>query len=577
MILGAPVRAEEPDGLVTVEVEYGVRESTARAMLEYVNKFRTGQDIDGQKPEYRDMDGNQVPVKDLIPLEYDYDLEKVAVQRAIEIALKMAHEKPDGRGWYEGDPEGIPYWSRGENIAGGQTTHLSVFRAWREDEEDYYGQGHRRNMLSENYNCIGIGHVYLNGVHYWTQELGYRDTEDGFGIPTEARDATVTSPVRLWRNKMGNISLSAASGKISVQAGKTKALPKVSVSFTYQEGWPWPGDNFFTGTPEVSWTSSQKSIAVISGTKVKGVSPGKATLKASALGLSVNVTATVTAAPAPVITAQPEGLARFVGETASFSVSASGSGLSYRWQCSSDEGKTWRNVTDKNEGWNGPKLSVTVKDSLNGYQYRCVVTGNGQSVNSEAARLSVQAQIVTQPSSKGRYAGDSAKFTVKATGAGLTYRWQCSSDAGKTWRNVSEANQGWNGKSLTIVAKGKLNGYRYRCVITDAYGVILISNAVKLNVPLPKILTQPAPKSVKAGAKARFTIEAEGYQVKYRWQCSSDGGTTWRNVSDKNEGFDTNQLTLTTKSAWNGYLYRCRVTDTDGRHSYSDAAKLTVK
>ena len=35
---------------------------------------------------------------------------------------------------------------------------------WREDEEDYNGQGHRRNMLNENFTAIGMGHVYYNGT-----------------------------------------------------------------------------------------------------------------------------------------------------------------------------------------------------------------------------------------------------------------------------------------------------------------------------------------------------------------------------------------------------------------------------
>ena len=49
---------------------------------------------------------------------------------------------------------------------------ISVFIDWREDDDDYEGQGHRRNMLSADFDAIGMGHVYSNGVHYWAMELG---------------------------------------------------------------------------------------------------------------------------------------------------------------------------------------------------------------------------------------------------------------------------------------------------------------------------------------------------------------------------------------------------------------------
>ena len=45
-----------------------------------------------------------------------------------------------------------------ENIAAGQGTYdtaYEVYMAWREDDENYDGQGHRRNMLGD-FNCIGI-------------------------------------------------------------------------------------------------------------------------------------------------------------------------------------------------------------------------------------------------------------------------------------------------------------------------------------------------------------------------------------------------------------------------------------
>jgi uncharacterized protein YkwD len=61
----------------------------------------------------------------------------------------------------------------GENIAAGQTTPESVVDAWIDSP------GHRANILSENFQEIGIGYYYLeddtgsvNYHHYWTQAFG---------------------------------------------------------------------------------------------------------------------------------------------------------------------------------------------------------------------------------------------------------------------------------------------------------------------------------------------------------------------------------------------------------------------
>ena len=107
---------------------------------------------------------------DLKELKYDYDLERVAMKRAAEIALSYDHERPMGgyaRDTYK--QENISYRYAGENIAAGQTTASQVNFGWREDDKTYAGQGHRRNMLSSDYNCVGIGHVYYNRTHYWVE------------------------------------------------------------------------------------------------------------------------------------------------------------------------------------------------------------------------------------------------------------------------------------------------------------------------------------------------------------------------------------------------------------------------
>ncbi|WP_424932593.1 CAP domain-containing protein [Amaricoccus macauensis] len=66
--------------------------------------------------------------------------------------------------------EGYDWRALGENIAAGYSTPEAVVQAW------INSPGHRSNMLSENFDEIGIGHVLLENDggnlrynHYWTQ------------------------------------------------------------------------------------------------------------------------------------------------------------------------------------------------------------------------------------------------------------------------------------------------------------------------------------------------------------------------------------------------------------------------
>ena len=87
--------------------------------------------------------------------------------------------------------------------------------------------------------------------------------------------------------------------------------------------------------------------------------------------------------------------------------------------------------------------------------------------------------ISTQPKSVSAAIGTTAKFTVAATGGGLKYQWQVSTD-GSTWKNSSAT--GYNTKTISLKATASKNGYRYRCVITDANGSKMTSTAAKLTV-----------------------------------------------------------------------------------------------
>lgn len=89
----------------------------------------------------------------------------------------------------------------------------------------------------------------------------------------------------------------------------------------------------------------------------------------------------------PSITIQPQSATVTEGESVSFSLAASGSGLSYQWQQSSDGGQSWTDISGAtSDSYNTGATSM----AMNGTQYRCVITNAAGSVTSVAATLIVQ-------------------------------------------------------------------------------------------------------------------------------------------------------------------------------------------
>ncbi|MGM9942815.1 MAG: hypothetical protein ACI31Q_01855, partial [Erysipelotrichaceae bacterium] len=108
--------------------------------------------------------------------------------------------------------------------------------------------------------------------------------------------------------------------------------------------------------------------------------------------------------------------------------------------------------------------------------------------------------------------------------------------------------------------------------VTDANGNSVTSDGAKLIVGEScKITSQPTDQTVAVGERAVFTVVASGTDLTYQWQISVDGGTTWKSFANTTDTFS-----ITAKAAYNGYMYRCIVTDANGNSVTSDGAKLIV-
>ncbi|HIT24860.1 MAG TPA: hypothetical protein IAC27_02275 [Candidatus Enterenecus avicola] len=283
----APVFAAGTDINVQLDVTYS--QTDAREMLTLVNNFRTGNQAwywNEDNSTKTDQSGK------LQGLTYDYNLERVAMQRAAEIVVTYSHTRPDGSGWDTAYGElGANYRSAAENIAVGYTSAEDVFVAWREDDEDYAGQGHRRNMLSEDVTSIGIAHVVYGEMDFWVQEFGTL-TNPNTTPTTPATDATVD--IRVASSSIRSVTLGTVS-PLSLEAGKQADLPTVSATLKTNDTWAYTPAIHVDMEP--GWTVTAGSDVVkVEGDKLTALSAGSATLSATVAGQTVTCSVTVTSA-----------------------------------------------------------------------------------------------------------------------------------------------------------------------------------------------------------------------------------------------------------------------------------------
>ncbi len=147
-------------------------------------------------------------------------------------------------------------------------------------------------------------------------------------------------------------------------------------------------------------------------------------------GSITSAMATLTVDPAvtaPTITAQPVNQTVTVGQTATFSVTATGSApLSYQWQ---------KNSANISGATASSYTTPATASGDNGAMFDVVVSNSAGSKTSAMATLTVDAAavaptITAQPTNQSVTVGQTATFSVTATGtAPLSYQWQKNSVA----------------------------------------------------------------------------------------------------------------------------------------------------
>lgn len=200
--------------------------------------------------------------------------------------------------------------------------------------------------------------------------------------------------------------------------------------------------------------------------------------------------------------------------------------------------------------------------SLAAGTYNVTVQGTAAGVPSQTTTVSfiinpgTGPAITAQPTGQSVCAGTNVTFSISSPGAtGL--QWQLSTDGGITWTNIPGAT------TSALVLNGvntAMNNNRYRCIATTFCGAAN-SNAATLNVTSPvSVSAQPGNVAVCSGSSASFSVTASNTQtISYQWQISTDGGTSWTNISGANT---SSYVINNTTTSMSNNRFRCLLSNT---------------
>ncbi len=264
-------------------------------------------------------------------------------------------------------------------------------------------------------------------------------------------------------------------------------------------------------------------------------------------GIVTSNTATLTVNTAPAITTQPVSLAQCAGTNATFTVTATGTALTYQWQ------KGGVNIA----GATNASYTINNIAPADAGSYTVIITGTCGNITSNAATLTVNtAPVITgQPAAATQCTGTSVTFTVTATGTGLTYQWR------KNSVNIAGATNA----SLTLNNITVVNAGNYDVVVTGTCGTATSGIATLTVNTAPAITTQPVSLAQCAGTNATFTVTATGTALTYQWQ---KGGV---NIA----GATNASYTINNIAPADAASYTVVITGTCGNIT-SNAATLTV-
>ncbi len=333
------------------------------------------------------------------------------------------------------------------------------------------------------------------------------------GTETITVPSTVTTTGRVKVEAIGNVYFDINNAPITVSApvnGFTfnattpttapcpAGTPTVNIGTTVSGTFTTPINLTASGVPAGTTVTfapnplTPGAATVASLNNASSLAPGTYNISVTGTAGAVIQTTTITyiISATATITNQPTAQTTCVGSTATFSVTATGTGLTYQWQSGPSATGTFTNVATGGTAASYTTPAATL--AMNGTYYRVIVTSPCGSVTSNAVMLTViQPITVTQnPVAQRGCALTNYTFSVSATGTGIAYQWQVSTNGGATYTNIAGATSA----TYTITnAALALSGNLYRVIITATPCGTVTTPGVSLTLaPKPTVVLTAA-------------------------------------------------------------------------------------
>ncbi len=263
----------------SAKIKVTYNQSSAREICNMINDMRKSSDA-----WYWDTDNKtKVTLTSLGDLTYDYSLEKIAMQRAAETALRYSHYRTDGTICFTAFNEfGYSAENYGENIAEGLSSAAGINSLWREDDDDYNGQGHRRNMLNPDFNAVGIAHVVYNTVDYWVEVFAKTANPDTTPVPKDILDVETFASVKIDGSLIESVDF--VPEKVQAKYKKDISVPDIKAELSLKETFPkfkCTAEDF-----EKELSVGDTDFAELKDDKLTGKELGKTQLNIKAFGVS---------------------------------------------------------------------------------------------------------------------------------------------------------------------------------------------------------------------------------------------------------------------------------------------------
>jgi predicted glycoside hydrolase/deacetylase ChbG (UPF0249 family) len=219
--------------------------------------------------------------------------------------------------------------------------------------------------------------------------------------------------------------------------------------------------------------------------------------------------------------------------------------LSYQWQSSGDGGSTWKDIA----GATASSYMLAEADVGTSVRVRAAYT-DGLGTHETAVSAASQNIVNINDAATGTLAiagtprlhhAVTASHTLSdPDGIGaVSYQWQNTSDDGSSWTSIAGATD----RSYTITANevGMGRGLRVVATYIDGHGSVDVWIRSIMMDPSAAVNTGPSGDVTFAGTPTQgqlltasntlSDVDVMHADLAYKWQSSSDGGTTWTDIA----------------------------------------------